>query len=64
MENIEELTKRYHETFGPLPRMPIMVSYTLIADLMEEAIISKVPVSQTDINERVSEISEPIDLSR
>lgn len=60
---IEQLTTRYLEAFGELPVMPLMVGYSVIADLMEDAIISKIPVSQDQINARVAEITEPIDLA-
>lgn len=59
---IEQLTTQYLEVFGELPKLPIMVSYRIIADLMEDAIISKQPVSQSEINARVAEITDPIDL--
>ena len=61
-KDIETLTTEYLEAFGSLPVMPVMVSYRVIADLMEDAIISKIPVSQDEINARVAEITDPIDL--
>ena len=60
---IEELTTEYLKVFGELPKLPIMVSYSVIADLMEDAIISKIPVSQSDINEAVKGITDPIDIA-
>ena len=59
---MEKILEKYIEVFGELPRMPIMVNYKIIQDLMEDAIISKIPVSQDDINARVAEITDPIDL--
>lgn len=59
---IEKLVSKYLDTFGSLPHLPKLVNYSLIADLMEDAIVSKVPVSQEDIDERVKDIDEPIDL--
>ena len=59
----EKLLENYLLVFGELPDIPIMVSYDIIADLMEDAIVSKIPVSQEDINARVSEITDPIDLA-
>lgn len=59
---IEELTTRYLEAFGELPVLPMMVTYRVIADLMEDAIISKKPITQDEINARVAEITDPIDL--
>lgn len=54
---------KYLEVFGELPKMPVLVNYSLIADLMQDAIISKIPVSQEEINKRFEEMDEPIDLN-
>lgn len=60
---MDELVNKYLMEFGELPRLPMMVAYSVIADLMEDAIISKIPVSQEAINARVAEITDPIDLA-
>lgn len=62
-EQIENLTTEYLKVFGELPKLPIMVAYGIIADLMEDAVISKKPLSQEDIDSRVAEITDPIDLA-
>lgn len=59
---MEELINKYLEVFHDLPKLPKLVSYALIADLMQDAIVSKVPVSQEDIDARVAEMDEPVDL--
>ena len=59
---IEKIMSDYIKEFGTLPQLPVMVSYQIIADLMEDAIISKQPVNQSEINARVAEITDPIDL--
>ena len=63
MESLEKICKEYLEEFGELPMLPKLINYSLIADLMQDAIISRVPVSQDEINQRVREIDEPVDLS-
>ena len=59
---IEKIMSDYIKEFGSLPALPVMVNYSVIKDLMEDAIISKQPVSQSEINARVAEITDPIDL--
>lgn len=61
---IEELVKKYYETFGEYPYKPIMVSYKLIADLIDEAIISKQPVDPEEVMKRVKDLDEPVDLEQ
>lgn len=62
-QDIETLTTEYLKEFGYLPKLPIMVTYRIIADLIEDAIISKKPITQEEIDERVSRINAPIDLA-
>ena len=59
---IEELTSKYLKEIGSLPVLPYGATYGLIADLMEDAIISKIPVSQEAIWERIKENGQPLDL--
>ena len=60
---MEELILKYVDIFGELPVLPKMMGYEAIKDLMEDAIVSKKPVSQDQIVNRLYEIDEPVDLS-
>ncbi len=60
-EYIEELTTRYLKEFGELPTLPFGATYGLIADLMDEAIISRIPVDNDAIWERIRENGAPLD---
>lgn len=62
-EYIESLTTRYLEQLGELPTLPFGATYGLIADLMEDAIISKIPVKQEAIWERIRENGAPLDIA-
>lgn len=59
---MEQLIEKYQEIFHELPHLPKLVSYSLIADLMQDAIVSKIPVSQEDIDARLADMDEPVDL--
>lgn len=61
--DIEDLTTRYLEQLGELPVLPFGATYALIADLMEDAIISKIPVDQEEIWERIKENGSPLDIA-
>ncbi len=59
---LEKIIDQYQKTFGTLPKMPKMVSMSIIADLMQDAIVSKVPVTPEEVWKRVEESGEPVDL--
>ncbi len=61
---MNELCEKYLKEFGELPHLPVMVSYGMIADLMEESLISRRPVEPDDIEERIKKSGEPIDLDQ
>lgn len=63
INKMDELAMKYLEVFGELPKLPVLVNMSLIADLMQDAIVSKIPVSQEDINKRFEEMDEKVDLS-
>jgi len=62
MENLEELVQNYVEAFGEFPFLPIGASYSMIADLISDAIVSKVPVSPEEVWQRIEDRGEPLDL--
>lgn len=62
-DRYDKIAMQYLEVFGELPKLPVLVNMSLIADLMQDAIISKIPVSQEEINKRFEEMDEPVDLS-
>ena len=51
---MEDLLNKYEETFGSLPHLPIMASYFMVKSLMEKAIKRGFPLTQEEINRRVS----------
>lgn len=61
--NMEKLLDEYLDTFGELPTLPKAVGYEAIRDLIQDAVVSKVPVSFDDIVKRLDEIDEPVDLA-
>lgn len=63
MDNLEKILDSYLKEFGELPILPKAVDYNLILDLMEDAVISKQPVTNDDIVKRLNEIDDPVDLS-
>lgn len=62
-EYIENLVERYLDSVGELPALPFGATYGLIADLMEDAIISKQPIPQEAIWERIRENGQPLDIA-
>ena len=63
MERMNDLCEKYLKEFGELPHLPMMVSYGMIADLMEESLISRIPVDPDEIAERIKKSNEPSDLA-
>lgn len=59
---LQELVNKYYEQFGDLPPVPVTYSMAEIADLIEDAIIAKRPISQDEIFERIKKNGEPVDI--
>lgn len=51
MNRFNKILEDYEDAFGELPPIPKGGSYSTIADLMEDALISKKPVSVDDVLE-------------
>ena len=51
MNRFNKILEDYEDEFGSLPSIPKGGSYSTIADLMEDALISKQPVSVDDVLE-------------
>lgn len=56
---MEKIIQDYLDTFGEMPPLPKLVNYTLVEDLIKDAIISKRPLSQDEIFEAIKGL--PID---
>lgn len=61
-DRYDKIAMQYLETFGELPKLPVLVNMSLIEDLMVDAIVSKIPVSQEEIEERFKNLDEKVDL--
>lgn len=59
----DKIIEEYAKTFGELPTLPKCAGYNLILDLMEDAVVSKKPVTFEQVVERLREIGEPLDIS-
>lgn len=57
------IVEEYFKLFGELPDIPIMCNYSQIEDLMYDAIISKKPLSQDEVNKFFENMNEPYDIN-
>lgn len=59
---MRNIRKEYEDLFGSLPKIPVMCSYSQIYDLMEDAIISKMPLTQEEVNKHFEDMDESYDI--
>ena len=60
MNDFQKILEDYEDMFGELPAIPKCGSYSTIADLMEDALLSKQPVKVEDVLEAFKNIESDL----
>lgn len=60
MNEFNQILEDYEDMFGELPAIPKCGSYSTIADLMKDALISKQPVKVEDVLEAFKDIDSDL----
>ena len=54
MNELDILLEQYFRLFQEYPPLPICASYDMIQDLIEDAVVSKKPITPEEANEAVT----------